>query len=220
MQRTSGWVWKALIVPAYLGYQLLTHSALVQGQGTALAVALAAVPLLLFAYWVVRHARSKAIWTLLLAASAAGVYLLEQRESLGLAAVNAITHTAINAFMLWFFARTLRGAREPLITRFARIFHGTLPPALEGYSRRVTVAWCVFFAAQIAVSALLYAFAPLHVWSLFVNMLSLPLVAAMFIIEYRYRVVRYRNYRHASLTSGIKLFIEDSRRTRRPPLAS
>jgi uncharacterized membrane protein len=57
-------------------------------------------------------------------------------------------------------------------------------------------------------SLLLFAFASLPAWSLFVNVLSLPLIAAMFIAEYVYRVLRYRRFSHASLFAGVRAFRE------------
>jgi uncharacterized membrane protein len=208
MPRVSGWLWKALIVPACLGYQVLVHSALVAEHGRILRLALAAIPLLLVALWVAKSARNKLLWILVLVGAAAAVYAVEQQEQLGLAAMAALTHAGINLFMLWIFGRTLRAGREPLITGFARKVHGTLPAYIEAYTRRVTIMWCVFFVTQIVVSSALFAFATRDAWSLFVNMLSLPLVALMFVAEYAYRVVRYRTYEHASILKGIQMFAD------------
>ena len=126
--------------------------------------------------------------------------------SLALAGLNAALHAAINLAMLWVFARTLIAGREPLITGFARRIHGSLPPYLETYTRNTTTAWCVFFAAQVVVSIVLLAFASLETWSLFVNVLSFPSVAAMFVGEYVYRVTRFRDYPHSSIWTGIRAF--------------
>src|SRR5690348_14537729 len=107
-----------------------------------------------------------------------------------LAAVNGVTHAGINLLLLWVFGRTLLRGREPLVTQFARRVHGTIPADIEAYTRRVTAAWCMFFAAQVLLSALLLATASLDAWSLFINVLSFPLVALMFVGEYLYRTVR------------------------------
>ena len=41
----------------------------------------------------------------------------------------------------------------------------------------------LFFVGMVTVSALLFAFAPMTAWSLFANLLTLPLVGAMFVAE-------------------------------------
>ena len=124
-----------------------------------------------------------------------------------LAVLNGVPHAAINIFLLSFFARTLVHGREALITGFARRVHGSLPPHIESYSRRVTWAWCVFFGAQVVVSVILFAAASLETWSLFVNVLSFPLVAVMFVAEYLYRIARFPDYPHASIWEGIRAFV-------------
>ena len=128
----------------------------------------------------------------------------------GLVALCGIPHAAINLALLWLFGRTLLAGREPLITGFARKFHGTLPPHMERYTRRVTIAWCAFFAGELVVSAVLLM-SSVEIWSLFVNALTGPLVAFMFVAEYVYRVIRYRDFPHASIWQGVKAFVDDAR---------
>jgi len=117
-----------------------------------------------------------------------------------------LPHAAAYSSLLWLFGRTLQPGREALITAVARRFHGSLPAYMELYTRRLTGAWCVFFAAQLGLSALLFAFASLETWSLFVNVLNLPLLAAMFAGDYLFRVLRYRGYPHASITQSVRAF--------------
>jgi uncharacterized membrane protein len=103
---------------------------------------------------------------------------------LGIVTTSAVTHWGIYASLLLTFGLTLRPGHEPLITAMARKLHGDIAPELVRYTRRVTIAWCGFFAAQLAASVTLFCFAPLVVWSAFVNIFDLPLVAAMFFAEY------------------------------------
>ena len=124
-----------------------------------------------------------------------------------LTVLNGVPHAAINLFMLWVFGRTLRAGREPLITGFARRVHGALPGYLETYTRNTTIAWCVFFAAQVVVSLALLAAASVETWSLFVNVMSFPLIAVMFVGEYLYRVARFRDFPHSSIWQGIRSFV-------------
>jgi uncharacterized membrane protein len=63
------------------------------------------------------------------------------------------------------------------------MIHGELAPEIETYTCRVTWIWCGFFALQLAGSALLLMMAPIAWWSTFVNILNVPLLAAMMLGE-------------------------------------
>jgi uncharacterized membrane protein len=71
--------------------------------------------------------------------------------------------------------------------------HDDVHGELALYTRRVTFAWCCFFALQLALSISLFCFAPLVVWSTFVNLLDIPLVVTMFSAEYLCRLCCLRN---------------------------
>jgi uncharacterized membrane protein len=212
MARRFGWLWAALIVLTGAGYQYLVHSVIGGGQIGSIRIALAFLPLLAVAFWVATRARNKPLWSVILLAAVAAIYVLEHQERWGLAAAYGIPHAAVYAILLWQFGRTLRQGNEPLVTRLARHVHGTLPPAMAAYTRRVTIAWCVFFAAQLAVSLLLFGFASLNHWSLFINVLNFPLLASMFIGEYVYRKIRHGDFLRASFLDGIRAFSADGAR--------
>ena len=214
MERQLGWLWTALILLGCVGYQWLVHSAVMGEQADSIRLALTLLPLLALAYWVMTRSRNKPLWFFLLLAAGAATYLLERQERWGLAAAYGIPHAAIYLFLLWFFGHTLLRGKEPLVARLARRVHGTLPAELEAYTRRVTFAWCVFFAAQIIISALLFEFASLNTWSLFISLLNFPLLALMFVGEYVYRVTRHRNFPHASIFEAIQVFSKDAARSK------
>jgi uncharacterized membrane protein len=108
--------------------------------------------------------------------------------------------------LLWLFGRTLRRDREALITRLARAVHGTLPPEIERYTRNVTVFWCAFFAAMALVSVVLLAFVSTEAWLFFANVLNLPLLAAAFVGEYAWRLLRFPGFSHLSLSGTVRAF--------------
>ncbi len=158
-------------------------------------------------------------WKLLIvAACVASQYLVHSAVSsaqsgpfhLGLAAVSGISHAAAYLFLLWYFARTLAQGCEPLITRFSRSVHGPLQPGMELFTRQVTIAWCVFFATQLIASALLLAFASLSAWSLFINLLNLPLLAVMFVGQLVYRAIRHPDLPRTSVLQAIQAFTKDA----------
>src|SRR5471030_343302 len=137
MARRFGWLWPALILLMGVGYQYLVHSAVVGGQIESIRIALAFLPLLALACWVVTRARNKPLWSFILLAAGGAITVLEHQERWGLAAAYGIPHAVIYLSLLWFFGRTLWRGKEPLVTRLARRVHGTLPPEVAAYTRRV-----------------------------------------------------------------------------------
>lgn len=210
MRSVFSWSWKALIVLACIAYQYLVYSSVSNAQPGFLHLVLMWLPWAVVAGWVVARSTNKLLWLTALLAVGLNVYLLEHQERLGLAATSGISHVAAYLFMLWYFGRTLARGRVPAITRIARRVHGTLPPAIEIYTHRLTIAWCIFFAAQLLASALLLAFAPLNAWSLFINVLNLPLLAAMFVGQLVYGSLRHPGFRRATVVQAFQAFIKDA----------
>ncbi|MCK9983707.1 MAG: hypothetical protein AzoDbin1_00179 [Azoarcus sp.] len=99
-----------------------------------------------------------------------------------------VQHVGTNALLGLGFGRTLAAGREPMCTRIARTMHGTVSPALARYTRQVTAAWTMFFAGTVAISCLLFAFGTIGAWSTFANLLTMPLVGLMFLVEYLVRL--------------------------------
>lgn len=71
----------------------------------------------------------------------------------GAEAIPALLPLAGNLALAWHFGRTLRPGREALITRYTRADHGSVPPALVRYTRRLTFAWTAAFLAFAAINA-------------------------------------------------------------------
>lgn len=70
----------------------------------------------------------------------------------------------------------------------------------------MTIAWCIFFALQVVISFLLYIFAPIAAWSLFINVLNLPLLMLMFLVEHAYRKARLPSHSHTSILKAIEVY--------------
>ena len=108
--------------------------------------------------------------------------------------------------LLWLFGRSLVSGREALITRFARFFHGETSPAVERYTRQITILWCVFFASMLIADISLITLVSTNAWLFFANVLNLPLVIGVFVAEYVYRSYRFPDWPYPSLTATIKAF--------------
>jgi uncharacterized membrane protein len=194
------------LVGAVIGYAAATHWAVATGRAS-LGIELALGPLLVGAIWLAVRMRHSWWAKLLALASVFGLTLAALRRGPPtLSFLYPLPSVLVYGGLLWIFARTLAPGREALVTRLARQVHGTLPEDIAAYTRQVTWAWCVFFATMGLTSVLLFEFGSLAAWSLFVNVLGLPLIFAMFVVEYLYRVLRYRHFAHAPLFASVLAF--------------
>lgn len=103
-----------------------------------------------------------------------------------------VQHLGTNLALATLFGRTLFGEGQSLVTQFALMAHsGVISQAQARYSRQVTVAWTIFFLATALISTLLFALDQMAAWSIFANLLTLPLVGLMFVAEHicRHRIL-------------------------------
>lgn len=193
---------------AFLGYQFLIHKVTLSGQLTPITAALVLIPFVVAAGWAI--ALELGLRLALLITTTMTILGLAWVNMFGLtsAIIFGLPHLVTNLFLLWLFARTLKDGREPLITSIARRVHGSLKPDIEIYTRRITFVWSLFFVLQVVVSLGLYIFASLEAWSMFINILNVPLIILMFLCEYSYRLLRYRDHQ-SSILSGLHFFSRD-----------
>jgi uncharacterized membrane protein len=194
----SGWIKAIVLAAGVIAYQVLICFVAVDQPDSGLAEGLMAAPVLAVAGCLLGRSRGGRV---LLAVLAAIAFILWRGLGASPALFYPFPYVSVYAFLLWLFARTLRPGRQPLITRLATHVHGELPVPIARYTRRVTWAWCLFFAAMALTSMLLFLFAPMAVWSVFNNVLNLPLVVAMYLGEYAWRLWRYPDFSHASIAT-------------------
>jgi uncharacterized membrane protein len=210
----AGFVRGLGIATLVIGYALLAHYTNESTHHSSLGAAVAIAPLVLIALVFAWRSPSRVI--LLGAIVMLGVALwigwpaLERHFGL----VNWLQHAGMQLILCVMFGRTLLAGRQPLCTRFARAVHAPLSPQHEIYARQVTVAWTVFFAVMLLASTLLYFLAPLALWSVFANMLTLPLVALMFVAEYGVRRWTLPEMRHTHVLDAVRAFMKTPMRTR------
>jgi uncharacterized membrane protein len=216
----SGLVAVAVVFAAYFTG---LHALIARGAAPAFALALVLAPWLIAAAVMVVSALRDATRSrrLVIGIVAASTVLLAAtmawRFGAPLASSAAHVLYAENvAFFGWLFslfALSLAPGREPLVTRVARrARRGDMPPQVVRYTRGATIAWAAFFLAVIAVSTALFFAASRGAWSLFVNLLIFPCVAAMFAGEYAVRLALLRDVHHESLWAGVRAFREHGNR--------
>lgn len=178
----------AFAVVGCVAYALVAHHAASAPEPGLLEAAVFIVPLMGFALLLAWRSAHRAAWLAVWLAAVAGLWLARGQLAASTHWVLLLQHVGMNTMLGLVFGRTLAPGATPLVSRFARVVHGTLSPLLTRYTRQVTWAWVVFFGLTAGVSVLLFAFAPLAIWSAFVNLLSLPLLGAMFVGEYAVRL--------------------------------
>lgn len=122
-----------------------------------------------------------------------------------------LQHVGAHLGLAVWFAMTLAPGSMALITRLAQRVHGGLTPALARYTRRVTLAWAVYFAAMAAISVVLYALAPFAWWASFANLLT-PLTAVlMFVGEFALRYRLHPEFERATMAQALGAYAEHRR---------
>jgi uncharacterized membrane protein len=174
-----------LLLTAYLAavYYAATHA-----QQSPWAVIIGHGPLLLALLLLVRKAfglAAAAMATLLICAL---FYRFHGALQTHVAMTYYLQYTGMMICGALFFGLSLIPPRVALCTRFAHYAHDAMSPELERYTRRVTVAWTLFFVIMgLVSSALFFSPLPFAVWSAFNTLLTLPLVGLMFAVEYAIR---------------------------------
>ena len=202
-RRTLRWLG---IVALLIGYPLLAHYTNQSGHSENLGALVAIAPVLLIALVLAWRSARRFIMLGALVLSCVALSLgwpaLERHFGL----VYWLQNMAMQLILFMTFARTLIAGQQPLCTRFAEAMHAPLTPQHEIYTRQVTLAWSLFFAAMALASTLLFFLAPLAAWSVFANFLTLPLVALMFIVEYGVRRYRLPEMQHMHILDAVRAF--------------
>ncbi len=117
-----------------------------------------------------------------------------------------VQHAGTYVALAGLFGLTLARGRQPLCTRIAEVVRGSLAPDVVLYTRRVTLAWTVFFLVMGLISTILFLSASLETWSVFANFLSLPLVLLMFVAEYLVRLRKLPHLEQHSIMASVLAF--------------
>ena len=196
-----------------IAYPLLAHWASVDGSGLVAVLALADLAVIVL---LLPLAERRGWAWLLLALIGVGLWALHgsQVPTLLLLAPPVV----FTALISWWFGRSLRAGRVPLISRIVSGLEGCEPaelkPELKHYTRRLTGAWCGLLAALALANTTLALIAvpdgvlmrlgypPVlavsqETWSWFANLLDYGIVGSFFVGEYVYRKYRFpdRPYR-------------------------
>jgi uncharacterized membrane protein len=200
----------AAVVLFFIAYSVLSHYSNLNPQAHDLRTALALAPMLILGM-VLLWRWSGAFMALL--AAAATAYLLRAFWPLfaqNFSIVYLLQQTGFYSIMAFTFGRSLRKGSVPLCTQLADKVHGPLSALELRYTRQVTLAWVIFFLCDVAANFLLFEFAPLSIWSVFVNFCSLPLILLMFVAEYAVRRRVLPQVQRNGLVATLRVYFADS----------
>jgi uncharacterized membrane protein len=171
-----------------VAYPLLTYLGARSPQPNVAAAIVAFAPILAMLGWLTWQSPQRLALSLLAAVLAAVMWA--QREFLlqHYDWAYLLQYAGTMGLLGFIFGRTLRPGFKPLVSRFAEVAHGGLSPRLARYTRGVTWAWTLFFAAMCLLSIALFLTMPLATWALLANGMSPLLVLTMFVAEYLVRL--------------------------------
>jgi uncharacterized membrane protein len=174
----------AVFVIAYAG---LSHYSNSRPDERDLATMLALAPMLGLGFLMVWRWNGLLLAFVLTALALATLHHFWAFLILEFSIVYLLQQSGFYVLMAWTFGRSLLKGRMPLCTEFADKIHGPLTEQELRYTRSVTWAWTGFFLGNLGMTFALFSFASLQTWSFFVNFISLPLVALMFVVEFLVR---------------------------------
>lgn len=170
-----------------IGYPLLAHYTNESAHRGNLGALVAVAPLVLTALFLAWRSSRRPLMLSMVLLLGLALWAVWPSLEHHFGVVYWLQNAGIQLLLCLVFGRSLMAGKKPLCTRFAEVVHGPLTPQHEIYARQVTVAWTLFFAVMVLISTMLFFLAPLATWSVFANFMTLPLVALMFIVEYRVR---------------------------------
>ena len=182
--KIAGWIFLALCCAAYA---LLAHWAASSPHPGGYGALVVCAPVLAVGLAVAWRSSHRPLWLGLWLLAVGGIAIAGESLPDGTLWLLLLQSVGLNAAMGLAFGRTLMPGSTPMVSLLAQVVHGQLSPRLTRYTRGVTVAWVLYFAVTTLASILLFFVAPAPVWSGFVNLLSLPLLVAMFAGEYLVR---------------------------------
>lgn len=205
---------KVLFVLLCVLYPWFAHSAVIASKAPYVRFIASLIPILGLVFVLMKKAYLPPFWAAGLVVVGGLFAYFGSQAHWDPALSYGIPHAAMNIFLFWFFASTLRTGETPLITRLARRVHGNLTPEITHYTRNVTAAWAGFFVLQIGISLLLYFFTPFAVWLAFITILTFPLLGLMFLLEYIFRKLFHPSHPRVPVRKAIAAFYKDFAATR------
>ncbi len=204
--RAIGWLIATGSVVGLIAYGLTAHQFSVVDDRSAISYLFAIASI--FCVLAIAALMNKA-WGLLILILLGGAvfgWWFWQQAQLSTTWIYLIQHAGAHGSLAVFFGLSLLPGRIPLVTRMASLVHTTTNPQRDRYTRQVTWAWTAYFAVTASASILLFSTGQTLAWSWLVNILALPLMITMFVIEFMIRRWRLPDDGPTRLSDGWRAY--------------
>jgi uncharacterized membrane protein len=205
-----------LVGIAIVAYVMASHWLMTQAPHSPWNLVRVAVPALALLLLYATQRGQRGLGVVASAALAALAWLAWRDGGIAPELLHLAAHLALYSALAAVFALTLRSGREPLVTALVRRVHGHLTPAMAAYSRKVTIAWTICFAAIVLASIALFVLAPFERWAAFANFGALLAMALLFVGEYALRYRLHPEFERASLGAALRAYARRDNRATDP----
>jgi uncharacterized membrane protein len=189
-----------------LAYVLGSHWLMTSAPASPWNAVVIVAPMLALAALLAWQRRQRVLAALAALATAALVVQASRGGGLAVQTIYVGEHVAIHVLLAFVFGLTLQVGREPLVTALARRVHRGLTPDMVAYTRKVTVAWTLYFVVVAALSLVLYAAAPFAAWAAFANLVTPLAIVVMFLGEYLLRYRLHPEFERATLAQAVRAY--------------
>lgn len=198
-------------------YLWLGHLASISADPPLLSILMGLAPLSVSAAIFALHSRS--IWLIGLCATALfGMLAYIDVLRANTAWVYFIQHAGMHALLGVIFGRTLqRDHSTALCSRISSFVYSTetLDAVFYRYTWAVTLMWAIYFALTTIASTLLFFFSPLHIWSVYANLLTPVIIGLLFALEYAVRIRALPHRQHIGIAASIRAYREYTQQSSR-----
>lgn len=194
----------ALLLLAALAYAALSHGLMLHAGDQPWAVAVLVGPAL-FALLALAVSRRHLPGVLCTGTGFAALAMLVAFGAISdVNRLYLMQHVGIHLALGMSFAFTLRRGGQPAITAIATRVHGSLSPAMQVYTRRVTALWTIYFFGVAALSIWIFTGLSWSRWSLFANLIAPLCVACLFLGEHLVRYLLHPEFERSSLIDTLR----------------
>jgi uncharacterized membrane protein len=203
-------VWSARWISVMLcAYPLVMHATYLWSRSSLTGKRLVWIELAVLAMVIIARFRRRRALAILAVIAAALVLAVRSTTGDAIIVASGVPHAVAYITLLFIFGSSLLPGRVPVISLLSeKLSIEPLSPRLLRYTRNVTILWGCFFAAQLLISGILFWSASTATWSLFVNVLNLPLNLAVFAAEYTYRRLRFPFFRHRTFAEIVRMLTD------------